>query len=69
MLYPYDDLTLLEKEMATSQLLSIYEDWAYDGDEFDKELYEKLLNDKDYRLDKLQSCSFERDGDYIHILL
>ena len=69
MLYDYDSLTPLQKEMVTSQLLSIYEDWAYDGDEFDKELYEKLLNDEEYRLDKLRSCGFERDGDYIWILL
>ena len=69
MLYVYDDLTSLEKEMATSQLLSIYEDWAYDGDDFDKELYNELLNNEESRLNKLQSCSFERDGDYIYILL
>jgi hypothetical protein len=69
MLYCYDDLTPLEKEMATSQLLSIYEDWAYDGDEFDKELYEKLLNDEKYRTEKLKTCGFERDGDYINLYL
>lgn len=69
MLYYYDDLTLIEKEMASSQLLSIYEDWAYTGDEFDKELYEKLLNDEEYRIDKLKTCCFERDGDYINIYL
>jgi hypothetical protein len=68
-LYNYDSLTPLQKEMATSQLLSIYEDWAYAGDEFDKELYEELLNNEECRLNKLQSCSFERDGDYIYILL
>lgn len=69
MVYCYDKLTPLEKEMAESQLLSIYEDWAYDGDEFDKELYEKLLNDKKYRIEKLESCGFVRDGDYISLLL
>jgi hypothetical protein len=69
MVYHYDNLTLLEKEMAESQLLSIYEDWAYDGDEFDKKLYEELLNDKEYRVEKLKSCGFVRDGDYISLLL
>ena len=69
MLYRYDDLTPIEKEMVESQLLSIYEDWAYSGDEFDKELYEKLLNDKEYRIDKLECCGFERDGDYINLWL
>lgn len=69
MLYSYNDLTPLEKEIAASQLLSIYEDWAYSGDEFDKKLYKELLNDEEYRIDKLNTCSFERDGDYIWINL
>lgn len=69
MLYSYNDLTPLEKEMAASQLLSIYEDWAYSGDEFDKKLYEELLNDEEYKIEKLKTCSFERDGDYIWINL
>ena len=29
----------------------------------------RILGDEEYRVDKLKTCSFERDGDYIWINL
>ena len=61
-------LTLEEKEQAENSYLSIMEDCALGGDDWDKAWYQELLNDKDLRIDLLKGKSFRRENGYICVL-
>lgn len=64
----WDDLTEAEKEQAEISFLSILEDVASDGDEFDIVDYEMTRDDRYFRLHRLQYKSFIRDkGGYIFV--
>ena len=64
----WNDLTEDEKIQAENSFLSILEDIASDGNEFDIADYEMTRADRCFRLDRLQYKSFIRDDDgYIFV--
>ena len=64
----WDDLTETEKEQAENSFLSILEDMASEGDEYDIVDYEMTRDDRYFRLYRLQCKSFIRDEDgYIFV--
>ena len=64
----WNDLTDDEKEQVETSYLSIAEDIADCGDEYDKAEYEMLKNDRRFRLERLQCKSFIRDSNgYIFV--
>ena len=66
----WNDLTEAEKEQAENSFLSLLEDVASEGDEYDIADYEMTRDDKCFRLHRLQCKSFIRDDDgYIFVNL
>jgi hypothetical protein len=64
----WKDLTEKEKEQAENSYLSILEDIATSGDEYDKADYECKRDDRGLRLRGVQTKSFIRDDDgYIFV--
>ncbi len=64
----WNDLTEAEKEQAENSFLSILEDMASGGDEYDIADYEMTRDDRYFRLHRLQCKSFIRDDDgYIFV--
>lgn len=67
MLY-WDDLTPAEKEQAEISYLSILEDVAAQGDEYDIADYECKRDSRSLRLESLKHKTFMRDPDgYIFV--
>lgn len=54
----WDDLTETEKEQTENSFLSILEDMASEGDEYDIVDYEMTRDDRHFRLHRLQCKSF-----------
>ena len=54
----WDDLTETEKEQTENSFLSILEDMASEGDEYDIVDYEMTRDDRYFRLHRLQCKSF-----------
>ena len=68
MFLTWNDLTEAEKEQAEISYLSILEDIANDGDEYDVADYECKRDDRTLRLRGVQTKSFIRDKDgYIFV--
>ena len=66
----WNDLTEAEKEQAENSFLSLLEDIASEGDEYDIVDYEMTRDDRHFRLHRLQCKSFIRDDDgYIFVNL
>lgn len=66
----WNDLTEVEKEQAENSFLSLLEDMANEGDEYDIVDYEMTRDDRYFRLHRLQCKSFIRDKDgYIFVNL
>ena len=64
----WNDLTREEQEQAEIAFLSILEDIAADGDDYDKVYYEMARDDKAFRMCGLQRRGFIRDNDgYIFV--
>jgi hypothetical protein len=64
----WEDLTEAEKEQAENSFLSLMEDMASDGDEYDIVDYEMTRDDRYFRLHRLKCKSFIRDKDgYIFV--
>ena len=59
----WNDLTEAEKEQAENSFLSLLEDMASEGDEYDIVDYEMTRDDRHFRLHRLQCKSFIRDDD------
>ena len=60
MFLKWNDLTEAEKEQAENSFLSILEDVANNGDEYDIVDYEMTRDDRYFRLHRLQCKSFIR---------
>ena len=64
----WDDLNEAEKIQAENSFLSILEDVASDGNEYDIADYEMTRDNRYFRLHRLQCKSFIRDKDgYIFV--
>lgn len=64
----WKDLTLEEQDQAEISYLSILEDMAAEGDEYDQADYECKRDDRSLRLRALQYKTFIRDKDgYIFV--